>query len=100
MHGRVAADPSARMEIVRLSHPLERDWQRLKELSPDAIVVNAQAFLDAHVPSRKREDYDKLFGHWRGSPPRLVDTHPNPAAHRVIADAVVRAIKARETPAR
>ncbi len=92
--GRLATDNSARMVIVRLSHPLEKDWQRLKELSPDALVVNAQAFLDAHVPSRKREDYYKLFGHWRGSPPRLVDTHPNPAAHREIADAVVRAIKA------
>ena len=92
--GRLAAAHSARMVIVRLSHPLERDWQRLKELSPGALVVNAQALLDAHVPSGKREDYYKIFGHWRGSPPRLVDTHPNPAAHRVIADAVVRAIKA------
>jgi hypothetical protein len=92
--GRVAADHAAQMVIVRLSHPLEKDWQRLKELSPGALVVNAQVLLDAHVPSRKPEDYYKLFGHWRGSPPRLVDTHPNPAAHRVIADAVLRAIKA------
>jgi hypothetical protein len=92
--GRVVAENSARMVIVRLSHPLERDWQPLKELSPGALVVNAQAMLDARVPSRKPEDYYKLFGHWRGSPPRLVDTHPNPAAHRVIADAVVRAIVA------
>ncbi len=92
--GRLAAQYSARKVILRLSHPLEADWQKLKELSPGAIVVNAQAMLDAQVPSRNRDDYYRLFGHGRGSPPRLVDTHPNPAAHRVIADAVVSAIKA------
>jgi hypothetical protein len=91
--GRLAAAHGSRMVIVRLSHPLEAHWQRLKELSPGALVVNAQAVLDAQVPSGSRDEYYKLFGHWRGSPPRLVDNHPNPAAHRVIADAVVRAIR-------
>ena len=91
--GRIAAASGARLVIVRLSHPLEKHWQRLKELSPGAIVVNAQAALDAHVPSGSRDEYDRLFGHWRGSPPRLVDNHPNPAAHRVIASEVARAIR-------
>jgi hypothetical protein len=99
--GRLAERHGARMVIVRLSHPLEEHWQRLKELSPGALVVNAQAVLDAHVGSGRREDYYRQFGHYRGQPPRLVDNHPNPAAHRVIADAVVRAIRAesRGTPA-
>jgi hypothetical protein len=92
--GRLAAENGARLVIVRLSHPLEQHWQRLKELSPGALVVNAQAVLDAHVPSGSRDEYYELFGHWRGSPPRLMDNHPNPAAHRVIADAVVQAIRA------
>jgi lysophospholipase L1-like esterase len=92
--GRIAEDDGARLVIVRLSHPLERHWQRLKELSPGALVVNAQAALDAHVPSGSRDEYDRLFGHWRGSPARLVDNHPNPAAHRVVAAEVARAIRA------
>jgi hypothetical protein len=92
--GRLAQAHGARLVIVRLSHPLEKHWQRLKELSPGALVVNAQAALDAHVPSGRREEYDRLFGHWRGSPPRLVDNHPNPAAHRVVAAEVVRALRA------
>ena len=91
--GRIAGESGSRLVIVRLSHPLEEHWQRLKELSPGALVVNAQAALDAHVPSRSREDYYQLFGHWRGDPPRFVDNHPNPAAHRVIAGEVVRAIR-------
>jgi hypothetical protein len=91
--GRLAAEHGSQMVIVRLSHPLEEHWQRLKELSPGAIVVNAQAALDAQVPSRSRDDYYERFGHWRGDPPRFVDNHPNPAAHQVIADEVVRAIR-------
>lgn len=33
------------------------------------------------------------YGHWKGDPPVLFDTHPNPQAHRIIASAVVKAIK-------
>jgi hypothetical protein len=91
--GRLAREHGSQMVIVRLSHPLEEHWQRLKELSPGAIVVNAQAALDAQVPSKSREDYYKRFGHWRGDPPRFVDNHPNPAAHRLIAEEIVRAIR-------
>jgi hypothetical protein len=92
--GRLAVESGTALVIVRLSHPLEGHWQRLKELSPGALVVNAQARLDAHVPpGGTRGDYYRLFGHWRGSPPQLIDNHPNPAAHRVIADEVVRAIR-------
>jgi hypothetical protein len=95
--GRLAADSGATMVIVRLSHPLEQHWQRLKELSPGALVVNAQAALDARVPSGQRDDYYRLFGHWRGTPPRLLDNHPNPAAHRLIAEEVVRVIRSAAT---
>lgn len=98
--GRLAADSGATLAIVRLSHPLEKHWQRLKELSPAALVVNAQAALDARIPSGRRDDYDRLFGHWRGTPARLVDNHPNPAAHRVVADEVVRAIRSAATGTR
>jgi len=93
--GQLAAANGSTLVIVRLSHPLEGHWQRLKELSPGALVANAQAVLDAHVPpGGTREEYYRLFGHWRGAPPQLIDNHPNPAAHRVIADEVVKVIRA------
>jgi hypothetical protein len=79
----------ATMVVVRLSYPLERTWQGLRRLSPGAIVINAQRALDAQVPEGNREAYYRRFGHWRGSPPVLVDTHPNPAAHRIIADQIL-----------
>jgi hypothetical protein len=40
----------------------------------------------------------KPCGHWYGTPPVLVDSHPNPRAHAVIAEEIVTALS-RHTPA-
>lgn len=90
---RLARDQGARAVIVRLSHPLEVHWQEMRELSRDALLVNAQAALDARA--RDKEDYQRRFAHWRGDPPVLVDTHPNAAAHRIIAGEIARALRDR-----
>ena len=31
----------------------------------------------------------RAYGHWRGDPPQLVDTHFNPLAHRLVAEAIL-----------
>lgn len=90
---RLSREQGARPVIVRLSHPLEVHWQEMKELSRDAVRVNAQGALDARA--RNREDYLHRFAHWRGDPSELVDTHPNAEAHRIIAGEIARALRAR-----
>lgn len=90
---RLSREQGARPVIVRLSHPLEVHWQEMKELSRDALLVNAQAALDARA--RDKEDYYRRFAHWRGNPPDLVDTHPNAEAHHIIAGEIVRALQGR-----
>ena len=80
----------SRMVILRLSHPMERHYQQLKELQGRATIVDAQAVLDAQVPEGTAEAYYRRFAHWRGTPPVLVDTHPNPEAHRIIAEEILR----------
>jgi len=37
--------------------------------------------------------YLREYALWRGSPPRVVDAHPNRKAHRIIAGQIVRKIK-------
>ena len=59
----------------------------------EAIVVNAQDDLLAHLPIVNQDNYEKAYFHWRGSPSRIVDSHPNESAHRIIAEAIVRAIQ-------
>ena len=92
----VCKDNGATMVLVRLSHPQERHHQELKELYRDVVYVDAQAVLDAAVPRIDKDAYYRRFAHWRGAPPVLVDTHPNPEAHGIIAQEILR----RLSPAR
>jgi hypothetical protein len=58
----------------------------------EAVVVDAQDSLIQHLPVRTKECYERLYEHWRGSPLKKVDPHPNELAHRIIAQAIVSAI--------
>ena len=37
------------------------------------------------------------YSHWRGSPPRVVDDHPNEVAHKIIAEAIAMEIRKIQT---
>lgn len=63
-------------------------------------VVNAHAALLAALPAPTKNSYREAYGHFRGSPPVYVDGHPNPHAHTVIAEAILRSIRALPVPAR
>jgi hypothetical protein len=78
-----------------LSHPLDSSPPLLGGLRDEGgvVVVRAQEALNRLVPEVTKDAYQRRFAHWRGSPPELVDTHPNPTAHAVIADEVVKAIE-------
>lgn len=88
---RLARENGARPIIVRLSHPLETHYQPMKELSAEALLVNAQASLDAHAADY--EDYQRQFSHWGGSPAVLIDPHPNAQAHQIIARQIAKALQ-------
>ena len=53
-------------------------------------MVDAEAALWEELPVRTEDSYSRTYMQWRGDPPVLVDRHPNPAAHRIIADSVLR----------
>ncbi|HET7294764.1 MAG TPA: hypothetical protein VFM88_20240 [Vicinamibacteria bacterium] len=84
------------MVVVRLNHPLDSSPPSLGGLKDEGgvVVVRAQEALNRLVPEGTKEAYQRRFAHWRGDPPELVDTHPNPAAHAIIAEEVVKAIAA------
>jgi hypothetical protein len=52
---------------------------------PHVIVVNAHKALLEALYVVNHENYMKRYAHWRGVPPRVVDTHPNEKAHQLIA---------------
>lgn len=60
---------------------------------PGALFVDAEAELTAALPDRDDATYQRTYMHWRDG--ELVDGHPNPAAHAMVARAIVTALRAR-----
>jgi hypothetical protein len=66
----------------------------------DAITGTGATFVDADealkrlivAPVLGDDAYQKRYAVWAGTPPRMIDPHPNTEANRVIADAIVSSI--------
>ncbi len=93
--GEICRANGATLVIVHVDKPFQWEGANAQDACPEALFVDAQAALDRLVPERSVADYYRRFGHWRGEPPRLVDTHPNPEAHATIARVIVRALRRR-----
>jgi hypothetical protein len=102
VYGRLADQSrlvGARFVIVLLGErgPGPPDEIDILAAIPGVILVDAEARLEAAAheasPSDPKAAYARMFGVWSGSPPRLVDTHPNAEANRVIADAILAALQ-------
>ncbi len=91
-------DEGARMVIVVLNHggvlPSDMPRETLDVLGgiPGAVVADAYAALYAQLDEPTPEAYEKAYGIWCGTPPVLVDRHPNARAHEVIAETVLEAM--------
>ncbi|MCX6357372.1 MAG: hypothetical protein NT045_05790 [Candidatus Aureabacteria bacterium] len=57
-------------------------------------TVDAHAALLSSLSESGTNDYITAYGHFRGSPPVLVDKHPNPRAHALIAKVIIDSISA------
>lgn len=91
---KVAKENGAKLVIVVLGadeHPVQAPDTLFP---PDSIAVNAQSALLRNLPVvNSREEYQKAYMHWRGSPLTIVDAHPNETAHRIIAEAIIQKIQ-------
>jgi hypothetical protein len=92
--GQIARDNRARLVIVIMGRKAAPVPVADHLFPADAVVVDAQAALLAHLRRIDDAEYARSYAHWRGVPPRQVHDHPNPAAHRIIADAIVARLKA------
>lgn len=85
---RLCADVNAEAVVVLLGPDEPALVAQLRRI-PGLVIVDAEAALRAAVTAEpERGDYWQRYGHWRGAPPQLVDTHPNAFAHERIAAAI------------
>ena len=59
----------------------------------NADVVDAYRALCQRLNPPTPSEYEKAYGIWRGTPPQLIDRHPNAAAHAVIAEEILRQVR-------
>lgn len=83
----------ARMVVVILEAPGKQALgQGDFVLPPGVLLVDTKPGLYAGIAGTDRDRYLRAYGHWRGTPPRMVDEHPNARAHALIADQVLAAL--------
>jgi len=97
--GRLALSNGARLFVVILGPEPSTIRRSLLNGVPGAVVVDAAAALCAQLPGGCTKPmplddgaYVKAYAHWAGSPPSLIDLHPNAKAHQIIARGIVHAV--------
>ena len=90
---KVARENGAKLVIVILGYDETPVTIPKAAVPSEAIVVDAHKALLERLPVASNEAYQKAYYHWRGSPLRMVDAHPNENAHRIIAEAIVQKLK-------
>jgi hypothetical protein len=92
----IARENAAKTIIVVLGNDTTPVAIKEQWFPSNALIVNAHDSLLKRLPVLNAENYLKEYAHFRGCPPKIVDVHPNERAHRIIADALVSAIRKSE----
>jgi hypothetical protein len=86
-------DVGATLVIVVLDEQVPSGTRESFEGVPNALVVDAHQALVSRLPVPQRVVFQRHYLHWRGDPPELVDHHPNPYAHQIIAAEILAALR-------
>jgi hypothetical protein len=93
---RLCRENHSRMVIVILHDPRVREPTLAEVLRingiENATVVDTGPALISRMPTKSAREYYTLYGRMAGSPPVLLDNHPNELAHKIIAEEILKAI--------
>jgi hypothetical protein len=83
----------ATVAVVHLGSGVAYEAEEFRTLGSieGLVLVDAQRALWERLPEATSEAYGRTWHHWEGE--RLLDLHPNPAAHAVVAEEVARALR-------
>ena len=70
----------------------KEEVEKLYEIK-NTVVINTMPPLLEKLDKKNYESYSRAYHHWRGTPPVCYDRHPNPAAHEIIGQEIIAAIK-------
>lgn len=85
----LAEEYDSRLIIVGLGHLEDPLIMPAALLDMGLTTVNCHTELLNRLNEQTKYAYCQAYAHFRGDPPTRVDRHPNPAAHRIIADSII-----------
>jgi hypothetical protein len=97
--GDLCRETGSRMVIVVLGsggiRPEDMPREHIKAFRAvtSATLVDAYGALYAQLDPPTPEAYERAYGIWGCSPERLIDRHPNPHAHEVIAESILKNLR-------
>jgi hypothetical protein len=97
--GDLCRETGSRMVIVVLGsggvRPEDMPREHIKAFRAltSATLVDAYGALYAHLDPPTPEAYERIYEIWGCSPKRLIDRHPNPHAHKVIAESILKNLR-------
>ena len=86
----------SRLVIVPMGHGGAPPEQMPQGYTDALHTIDAALYADAYAEMYRRleppsqQEYEKAYGIWGCTPPVLIDRHPNPAAHRIIAETILK----------
>lgn len=85
----------ARMIIVGMRDNFENNSPMPRDSFPPGVAaVDTRETLVKHLNQPTGDAWKRAYFHWRGTPPSIVDGHPNSVAHRIISAAVLQQLPA------
>lgn len=96
---RICEASGAKMVIVLLDHGGEdleyRELHHIDNLKKleGVLIADAHKALWNRLANKSSPNFIREYCIWRGEPPRLIDRHPSPHAHALIAEAIVEVLR-------
>lgn len=75
----------------------QRIYADLFERNENLIALDTDSVLYAQPGIKTRDDFEKAYNFWHGSPAELIDYHYNAKAHQLIADALLKRLTPKVT---
>ncbi|MBN4061563.1 MAG: hypothetical protein COA57_06410 [Flavobacteriales bacterium] len=90
---RICEKHGAKMILLVISNELNANKITQAGRGESITIANADYALYQNLTIKTQEEYNRVYGLWKGNPPILVDRHPNPVSHQIISGEILKAIE-------
>lgn len=86
---------NARIVVLKLNNGPVQSSEDATLHHPNLLIADADSLMVGELDTINSNSYNRKFGHWakKGRDSVMVDSHPNKLAHKIIAEAIIKALQ-------